>query len=740
MAAASLTRLSGQGWGRIGLCILLLVSLFLLSRASENSVRFDRLYGWLLLINSVALVLLVALIGANLWRLVRQYRSARAGSRLTARLLLMLVALTFVPVTVVYLFSVQSLRGSIDSWFDVRVEQALDDALTLSQASLDQRMRDLLRNMELLAEDLAYAPDAVVVRQLEDMRAAVDAAELALLGGSGGHVIAVSSREPATILPNQPERALFLQLRQGHSYVGLDPTDGGGLQIRVLVPVLGGSYPREVRVLQALFPVPTRISELAENVQEAYGDYRELMFLRQPLKQSFIITLSLVLLLSLLFAIWTAFYLARRLVEPVRELAEGTRALAAGDYGTQLTPAGRDELGFLVQSFNDMSRRIAQTRQAAKRSQAQVERQRAYLEAVLSRLSSGVIAFDYEGSLRTFNDAAGDILAVPLSEAAGLTLSGLADAYPHLEGFAGAVAARLADNEEDWREELTLEGPDGRRILICSGARLPGGHGSGGYVVVLDDVTTLIQAQRDAAWGEVARRLAHEIKNPLTPIQLSAERIRHKYLEHMEGRDAQVLERATRTIVQQVDAMKAMVNAFSEYARPPQLEFQALDLNRLVTEVVELYRSGPDRPRFILNLDERLPAVFADPGRLRQLLHNLIKNAQEAAQDASPCEVRLTTRRGEGRQEHWVEIQIQDNGPGFAGDVREQLFEPYVTTKPKGTGLGLAIVKKIVEEHNGTVAAMNADIGAQLTIRLPIVAAVAPIATHHLPKPGDASL
>jgi nitrogen fixation/metabolism regulation signal transduction histidine kinase len=708
----------------------LLVSLFLLSQATENSDRFDRLYGSLLIINTVALVLLVMLIAANLLRLIEQYRSGRAGSRLTARLVAMLAVLTLVPVTMVYLFSVQFLRGSIDSWFDVRVERALDDALVLSQVSLDIRMRDLLRTMEGLADDLRFVPDAATALTLGDMRGRIGASELTLLG-SNGSIIAASSKDAASILPNRPEHSLLLQLRQGRPYVGLDPIDRTGLQIRVLVPTANPEHPQQMRFLQALFPVSPRLSDLADNVQNAYADYREIRFLREPLQQSFTLTLSLVLLLTLLFAIWTAFYFARRLTAPIRDLAEGTRALAAGDYGTQLAPAGRDELGFLVQSFNDMSRRIAQTRQAAKRSQVQVEGQRAYLEAVLARLSSGVLAFDYEGNLRTSNLSAGDILGVPLQESAGSTLTELAVRYPHLDTLGALVADRLAEGASDWREELTVEGPEGRRILICSGARLPGGHGTGGYVLVLDDVTTLIQAQRDAAWGEVARRLAHEIKNPLTPIQLSAERIRHKYLERMEGKDAEVLERATQTIVQQVDAMKDMVNAFSEYARPPRLQLQAVDLNQLVLEVVELYRSGPQRAEFELQLDEHLPTMLADIGRLRQLLHNLIKNAMEAGPADRPSHVRISTRQGSGRQQHWVELQVQDDGPGFAGEVIEQLFEPYVTTKPRGSGLGLAIVKKIVEEHNGTIVAKNADGGAQLTLRLPILAgaaAAAPLA------------
>ncbi len=704
-----------QGLIRLLLCVLLLGSLLLLSEATQNSARFGSLYTWLLLINAVGLVLLMLVIGAELGRLLRQYRSAQPGSRLTLRLVAMLVVIAVVPVSVVYYFSMQFLRSGIESWFNVEVERALQDSLDLSQASLDLRMRELLKRMQQVADEMRYMLDGELVRGLDELRERVEATEMTLLA-TNGRIIATSSEDPVTLLPDQPDENLLLQLRQGYPYVGLDPLAMGGLHIRVLVPLTGGEGPGGSRLLQALFPISPRINDLAESVQNAYADYRELTYLREPLTRSFMITLSLVLFLSLLFAVWTAFFLARRLVAPVRDLAEGTRAVAAGDYGTQLPPAGRDELGFLVQSFNDMSLRIAQAREAAKRSQMQAEAQRAYLETVMSRLSSGVITLARDGELRTVNRAAGELLGVPTGAALGRPLREWLAEAPHLRALAAMLEARLGEQAAEWREEFELDTPDGRRVLVCSGAVLP----DGGHVLVLDDVTTLIQAQRDAAWGEVARRLAHEIKNPLTPIQLSAERIRHRYLGRMEGKDAEVLERSTRTIVQQVEAMKEMVNAFSDYARPPKLKLQALDLNQLIQEVVELYRASPEALEFTLRLDPQLPALYADPGRLRQLLHNLIKNAQEACPPTRRCEIELCTQVIQRSFGQVVELLVTDNGPGFPEEMLAKLYEPYVTTKPKGTGLGLAIVKKIVEEHNGTIAARNVEQGAQLSVRIPV--------------------
>ena len=714
-------RLPRQGWARVVLSVLLILSLYLLSAATENTARFGRLYLWLLLLNGVVLFILLGLIVNNLWRLSRSLREGEAGSRLTLRLLALFAVLAVLPGLVVYAFSMQFLQRGVDSWFDVRIERALDDALALSQASLDQRMRDMQQRLEGAASELSDVEGEMAAITLGDLRAQTGASELVLLG-ENGRIIAASSIDTASILPHRPEESILLQLRQGRPYVGLDPIENAGLHIRALVLAPGPSGPGSSRILQGLFQVSPRINDLADEVETGFSEYRELAYLRGPLKDSFSLTLSLVLLVSLLFAVWSAFFLARRLVAPVSRLAEGTRAMAAGEYGKQLPPGGNDELGFLVSSFNDMSQRVAQVRDAARQSQDLVESQRAYLETVLGRLSSGVLALAPDGSLRTFNQAASAILGVPLAEGVGLPLSALASRHPEFGPFAQLVANHRQGQSSEWRAELVVDMNEGRRSLMCSGAVLPGEGDRGGDVIVFDDVTTLIQAQRDAAWGEVARRLAHEIRNPLTPIQLSAERLQHKIGDRLSGDEAALMQRSTDTIIHQVEAMKDMVQAFSEYARPPTLQPQAMDLNALVSEVVELYRSEPEQPVLRLDLDPDLPMLEADPGRLRQLLNNLIRNALEASLDG-PCAISVSTATGHGRFAEMIELNVQDNGPGFADDVLEQLFEPYVSTKPRGSGLGLAIVKKIVEEHNGMISARNTEAGARISVRLPRVMA-----------------
>lgn len=725
MASRILNTIGRGGAARLALLALLLLSLYVLTAATENTARFGRLYVWLLLFNAVILVGLLFLIGHNVLRLLKSLNTGQVGARLTARIVTLFAVLAVVPGLVVYGFSMQFLRSGIDSWFDVRVEQALDDALELSQASLDLRMRDLLRRVQAAAESLRDVPEPMLPLTLSDLRARLDASELALLGANG-RIIAASSSDTEEILPNRPEAEVLLQLRQGRPYVGLDPIESKGLHIRTVVPAPDTSMPGNSRIFQALFPVSPRLDALAGDVQQAFADYRELAYLREPLKDSFILTLSLVLLVSLMFALWTAFYLARRLVAPLSSLAEGTKALAAGEYGTQLPPAGRDEIGFLVRSFNDMSRSVAQARDAARRGQVLVESERAYLETVLGRLSSGVLTLDQEGRLRTANRAAATILSLPLERLVGESLGEIAETHRDFEPFAALVAERLAEAGLEWREQFTVDTVEGRRVLMCSGSGLPGGRLSGGHVIVFDDVTTLIQAQRDAAWGEVARRLAHEIRNPLTPIQLAAERLQHKIGERVSGDDADLLDRSTRTIIQQVDTLKAMVQAFSEYARPPVLDIHPVDLGDVVRDVVELYRLEREAAHFELDLQPDLPLIPADPNRLRQLLNNLIRNALEAGAGEGECRVIIRTRLEDDERGRRLAIVIEDNGPGFSDEVLDQIFEPYVTTKPRGTGLGLPIVKKIVEEHNGRISARNTGHGAVVKIRLPLPAAAAP--------------
>ena len=739
MATHPLKRLASGPLPAVTLVGLLLVSLFMMSESTQNSEQFGRLYVWLLGLNIAGLVVLVGLILANLYRLSRQVRQQTAGARLTLRLVVIFSALALAPVSLLYYFSLQFLHRGIDSWFDVRIEQALTDSLELGRSSLDLNMRVVLRRQQSLAEELVDITEGQATFVLDELLPGSAASDLTLLGDNG-RIIASSSTDPSRLVPNRPGEDILLLVRERQPYVGLDPISDLGLSVRVVVPIeVAGST--ELRMLQGLYPVPERMSELADTVEEAFTKYRELAYLRTPLIFSFTLTLSLVLLFALLAAVWLAFLSARRLTAPIRDLVTGTRAVAGGDYSQRLPQPDNDDLGMLVRSFNEMTRRIAQSHDETQRSQRQVGQQKAYLEVVLGNLSSGVLSIDHDLALRTVNRAAEQILDVPLGDCLGQTIEQIASDYEHLQPLHKAwdERARLGVGLA-WQEEITLFGARGRQVLICRGTNLLASDPEhAGQVLVFDDITTLIQAQRDSAWGEVARRLAHEIKNPLTPIQLSAERLRHKYSPMMSPDDRDVLERHTETIVQQVELMKGMVNAFSEYARPPQLDRTPPSLNPLVEELIELYRGNEAEVTISADLDSALPTVIADAGRMRQLLHNLIKNALEALADQADGRVAIRTRTRHTSGGQLAELRISDNGPGIPDTVRDQLFEPYMTTKLRGTGLGLAIVKKIVEEHGGMIDVKEPRSGGvSISVRLPVAMADGAAPTNGAPpQPPD---
>ena len=708
----------------IALLLAILASLHLMSSATQDASRLGEMYSVLVLINSLASLLLLGLVGVNLYWLIRQLRKKAAGSNLTARMIFLFGLLALAPAATVFFYSMQFLERSIDSWFDVRIDRAMEDALQLGQTALDERMRNLLQETEQIAEQLTTSPISLLSVRLAELNEREDA-EMTLFSRQG-QIIAFSGAKTYTLIPNLPEIGVMVQVRQGKPYVGLETTEQEGLQIRAVVSLAG----EDAIFLQAIYPIPQRLAQLTGTVEAAYLHYKELTFLRDSLKITFTLTLSLVLLLSLLAALWAAFLSIRRIVEPVRLLAIGTRALAEGDYEKRLPVNDRGELGFLVESFNTMTAKIAQARDEAHRSRQEVERQHAFLETVLANLSSGVLSVDPQMNVLTANQSANAILHADFAQYIGWPLAVLTGAYPHLASLMEKLEPHINGPEDTWQQEVTFQGPAGRQELFCRGTPLLGPDaGRLGAVLVIDDVTELIQAQRSTAWGEVARRLAHEIKNPLTPIQLSAERLRHKLAKTLQGADLEVLEKSTRTIVQQVEAMKSMVNAFAEYARPTMTAAKALAINPLIEEVVALY-PPPCGLEFNLRLAADLPAIQADPVKLRQVVHNLIKNAQEAMPAGQSGRMTLMTRQHEKAGHSTVELWVSDNGPGIPADQTERIFEPYVTSKTKGTGLGLAIVRRIIEELGGSIKLDTTHrAGARFLIRLPV--APQPVTSEH---------
>jgi two-component system, NtrC family, nitrogen regulation sensor histidine kinase NtrY len=704
---------------------LWVAALLIMAQTVQQSAHFSDLHPFIVGVNVAGLLVLLILIGGRVIQLIRDWRKRVVGSRLEARMVWMSATLAMLPLLLVFYFSVMFLNRGIDSWFHVEIREGLQDALTLSRAALDLHMREYMQRTRTIANDIASRDDPVAA--LDDARRQSEALELTLYGANR-RILGTSSERFGQIVPPRANEEMVMQTR--HEYVTLDPVAGGGFLVRTAVQVPLTSPGDEPRMLEAVYPVERRLGELADTVESAYQRYGEKARLREPLKTSFTLTLTLVLLLSLFGALYGAFWAARRLVRPIQDLVAGTRAVAKGDFDLRLPLTSHDEMGILIHSFNDMTKRLARAREDNRRSQHAVEAERANLAVILARLSTGVISLEPDRTVRTANQAACNILGADVESVIGKALTEAGKGSTLFEQFDLACSAHLDAGQTEWREQLVLQSESGRRILMCACTTLSGEDRSpGGFVIVFDDITALLQAQRDAAWGEVARRLAHEIKNPLTPIQLSAERIRRKLLGSMNEGEAQMLDRATHTIVQQVEAMKEMVNAFSEYARAPEMDVSRFDLNQLIAEVAELYRSGSReagrtaRPK--LKLDPALTEIEADRGRLRQIIHNLLANAIEALEGARDPEIRVETRLVERAEGRLAEITVEDNGPGFRPDVIGQVFDPYVTTKSKGTGLGLAIVKKIVEEHGGRIEADNARTGgARVRIELPLTAGV----------------
>lgn len=704
---------------------LWVAALLMMAQTVQQSAHFSDLHPFIVGVNAAGLLVLLMLIGGRLIQLIRDWRKRVVGSRLEARMVWMSATLAMVPLLLVFYFSLVFLNRGIDSWFHVEIREGLQDALTLSRAALDLRMREHLERTRQMADELSASP-LDPVNTLNEMRRESGAIELALLGANS-RIIAVSA-EAIGDVPLPASEDVTMQVRLGRDYFALDPVAGGGYLVRTAVRVPPSLIGPEERILRAIYPIERRLGELADTVESAYQSYGEKARLREPLKTSFTLTLTLVLLLSLFAALYGAFWSARRLVRPIQDLVAGTRAVAKGDFDLRLPLTSHDEMGILVHSFNDMTKRLARARVEMRRSQQVAEAERANLAVILARLSTGVISLEPDRTIRTANQAAGSILGADVEAAIGQPLAQAAAGKTLFEQFQSACSEHLDAGEHEWREQLVLQSGSTRRVLMCACTTLSGeGQTPAGFVIVFDDITALLQAQRDAAWGEVARRLAHEIKNPLTPIQLSAERLRRKLLDSMNAADAAVLDRATHTIVQQVEAMKEMVNAFSEYARAPAMNLSSFDLNQLILEVAELYRAQGKPGIASLDLDPTLKPIEADRGRMRQIIHNLFVNAIEALEGVAKPELRVSTRAIESGDIQCVQVVVQDNGPGFKPDVIGQVFDPYVTTKPKGTGLGLAIVKKIVEEHGGKIEAENArEGGARVRIELPLAATSRP--------------
>ena len=692
--------------------------LFLLSKASSSSEFISgSSYTIVLILSGFFILSLIAIIANQIKKLFRNIKKDVMGSRLSMRLVISFTLMAVIPGLIVYLVSVNFLTRSIESWFNVKVESALDGGLKLGQKALDIMLTDLELKAERMALSLSSLPATSQYAALSDLREKTGVQDATIISDQG-KIIAVSSNDAESFLPALPT---LIQLKQAENniYGKIEPITNKGLYLRVLAPINGTSVSNERLILQILQPVPSSLSTLAESVQDVFQDYQKLSYSRNSLKLIFSITLTLVLMLAILTAVAIGFLLSRKLSEPLALLAEGTKKIAKGNFKTMLPEKGKDELGVLVRSFNSMTRQLDQATQTSENNQIRLESARSYLETVLAHLSSGVIVINDAMEIKSFNIAASKILQVDLSKNKDQLLTSISNKNKLLKDFVVSIQEEIKTSNRKMQPEIIkqfeIRYEKNNQVLSLQITTLPQNKVNN-YVLMIDDITMMIQAQRNAAWSEVARRLAHEIKNPLTPIQLSAERIKHKLGSKLNKDDTEILDKAVSTIVNQVDAMKTMVNEFSEYARAPKLNLESTDINETIIEISHLFENSGIK--ITTNLLKGLPKIRVDANMMRQVLINLIQNAQDAmVSNTKKPSIKINTNK----YKNYLVLSIEDNGPGFSEDILKKAFEPYVTTKSHGTGLGLAIVKKIIEEHEGIIVVENIKSGgAHINIQLPI--------------------
>ena len=706
--------LSQYGW-LISITSILLLSLITMSQVLQSSEQFAQFYGVLLLVSFIGISILVFMLFMTAKRLVRNYRKKRVGSIITAKLTLLISLIIMIPLLITYSFSIVFVNKGIDQWFDVKTGESLSDAVSLVQLSLDNQRRNHLKStlqaVKIYQADLSIMP----VLTVNKIRKQFNISEASIYT-LNGRLIAFSSNIISNDLPKSPKNHLFQQIRQGHTYAAIEMLKGASMNyqiIRIIVPFTN-SITNKSQALHAIYSIPDRLTHLAENVRISASQYQELSYLKTPLKTSFTVILTVLLLLTLVSAVLFTIKLIENLIEPIRTLAKGTQAVAEGDYSVSVPVINTDELGQLTQSFNDMIQQISLARNEIKFSHQQTKVQQLYLQAIIQNLNSGVLTLDMNLRLKTVNDAASKILNADLFSQVGEPLKEVLnlEKIAHLKPLFNKIFPLFTNKSGSWREQFNYECLDGQKILLAHGTTLPSLDKShAGFVIVIEDITELVQAQLHAAWSDVAKRLAHEIKNPLTPIQLSAERLNYKLAKEVSPDGQVFLTRMTDTIISQVASMQRLVQAFADYADTPKIEIKAFNLNNLMLDIASMYTDTDSSWQVVTKLDDGCQIIYADISKIRQVLHNLIKNALEACDGYENTVITLCSECDEKQ----IKISVSDNGPGIPEKERNWIFEPYVTNKPKGTGLGLAIVKKIIDEHRGKIKVESISVAESQT-------------------------
>ncbi len=715
-----------------------LVLLFLLTQAADNRELYERNYRQLFGLNVVVALLLMAVIVWLSARLFVRLRQGKFGSRLLLKIAATFALVGFIPGILIYSVSYQFVSRSIESWFDVKVEGALDAGLNLGRTTLDTLANDLGQKTRTASSQISDLPEFSVGLALDRLKDQLNADDV-ILWNNAGQAIATAGESRYKVNPERPTTAQLRQLKTQSVVTSIEGLEEAGqqgtsnAQIRALVSVSpsGVGLLVEPRVLQVTKTIPPSLVSNALAIEVAYREYQERALGREGLRSMYIGTLTLSLFLAVFGAVLLAVLLGNQLARPLLMLAEGVRDVAAGDLSPKPTLQGRDELGGLTRSFAEMTQQLFDARTAVDRSMMQVHTSRANLQTILDNLTAGVIVLTDDGLIKTSNPGATRILRVPLAAWEGRALSdieGLSEFAQHVQTqFEGFLGERSQHGLDHWQQSFELHATpispavqmDDDKLqhitLLARGAILP----NSARLLVFDDISEIVSAQRAQAWGEVARRLAHEIKNPLTPIQLSAERLEMKLSGKLGESEQLVLNKSVKTIVDQVDAMKRLVNEFRDYARLPVAELVPLDLNALVLDVLQLYGSENADVPVLAELETLCPLILGDAQQLRQVVHNLLQNAQDATLGQPDPKVVIMTQWGQSSRR--VRLVVRDNGPGFPSKILTRAFEPYVTTKSRGTGLGLAVVKKIADEHSARIDLKNREtdgevVGAQVSL------------------------
>jgi len=676
----------------IGISLLILLAKAISNSDLISSDSFRALLG----LNILFIFSLIVLIGFQIFRLLQNVKKEITGSRLTLRLVMSFALMGVVPVLIVYLVSVNFLTKSIESWFDVKVESALEGGLTLGQKTIDILMKDI----ELKGKSIAYSIGNVDPEQryslLTDLREKFRIQD-AVIFDQNSIIIEVSS-EKSDLIPPIPN---IKDLEKGSKgfFGRIEEKDGEQIFLKTFTPILTKNVNSKTLILQLTQPIPPSIANLALSVESVYSEYQQLTYSRNSLKIIYILTLTLVLLLALLSSVSASFVISRRFSSPLAMLADATRQISKGNYKKIISKQGKDEIGVLISSFNSMTSQLEDATNSSEKDRERLEIARTFLETILAHLTTGVIVLDQAKIIRLNNIAASKILKIKSSDMSNMPMSEIVDKYllfkPMYE-FVESYIDSDKKNKKEESQEFKLNKENEQESTIMLQITPIKNNKDKSYVLVIDDISEVTQAQRHRAWGEIARRLAHEIKNPLTPIQLSAERIQLKFKNKLDKEDSEILKRSTNTIVNQVNALKIMVNEFAEYARPPKIQKDAVQIDKLIDEVVALYEI---EKIITIKKDRKIPTIYADQNKLRQVIINLLENSQDALKEIKNKKIMISIKNKSGE----IELTVEDNGVGIPDIIIGRIFEPYVTSKKTGTGLGLAIVHKIIEEHEGKI-------------------------------------